>query len=1108
MTGALSRYIIKRKDGVSAIDDVVMDREGLSIGRSIKNDLALNHRSVSRVHAGINQIGKDFWIYNLSAANGTLLNGELVERTPLADGDLVQIGPFLLKINYNDDGLFIAVEREIEVNPIAGQTGLLMPMSVGGSETDSTLIVNIPAKRKAPIITPGGTQRLKLTGKLLTFTPGIDEQVIKIFWDKRKREAGKLIEATMLHPKVARRLGKAQFNWQPTLDLSKLWRKSYWVWGALLVGLFALAAAFLHADTFAPAPVAEVHASDTLSARGIALRPNANSCTACHNVVTGVQNQCIDCHNTAGNSTAVSVQTAQSFLPLALISGHRRANVTACNACHTEHQGRASQAGLLNYGLCVNCHNGQYRIEDGARKGELLAVPHGGASVGLPQLGVEYKWSGWQAARWQQAFERWENKELQKIYTPQKLETLPAVGYLKTDQFHLLHYLGKASDDRACVVCHQDNKLDAKSAEGIRSLREACLKCHATSETNETIASLQTPLANCITCHKQHPVASDLSEQAKQAVEEGARSLREVSKFLASVEESEKLSNDGRKSFVAFSGIGSASVIRQEKDALRFDRDAQLGALNWTGWAVGLLAFPLLALVVLAANTVRRKYILKNTIIPRGDTGRLEKTVDKGIGWEALKDSWWQTAKIDLNQVIADGPRYPYPIVNPITCIGCHACVEACPHDVLAIVNGVAVPVAADQCMEDTACQAECPTNPKSCIVINTNKIIPPRKVPARDSRYKTNVDGIYLIGDVSGVPLIKNAINEGAQVIDTIIADLQKEGANPSAEYDVAIIGIGPAGLSAAVLARQRGLRYVAIEQEKVAATIQQTYPAGKYVFYKPDSVQAKGAIPLPGAGDSKEEMLKGWFDAMMQNGVKVNEDESCKDIKAANGGFTVVTAKGALQEPQTYTARRVVIAVGNRGAPLKLGVSGEDIKITVESPAALPKFCYKCGTARAAKMKFCVQCGEKFTPKAQAPKPDSKVKYRLADPDEYVGKKCIVVGAGNSAIEAAVDLTGFKREGREISFTRTNEVTLVIRSDFKGDLKLGNKMNVFDCIDAGRIKVFFGTQIKEITPQEVVLVDGKGNEKARVANDYIFALIGGDRPTKFLEKIGIQIG
>lgn len=243
-----------------------------------------------------------------------------------------------------------------------------------------------------------------------------------------------------------------------------------------------------------------------------------------------------------------------------------------------------------------------------------------------------------------------------------------------------------------------------------------------------------------------------------------------------------------------------------------------------------------------------------------------------------------------------------------------HACVVACPHNVLEIVGGVATPVALDQCMEDMSCMAECPTVPKACVVVNTGKAIPPRKVPRRDQKLMTEVPGIYLIGDVSGLPLIKNAINEGARVIDYIDEDLRDEGPTRDIPYDVAIIGVGPAGLSATAIAKQRGLRYVAIEQNKIVSTIQ-NYPVGKYVIFKPDTVVTNGALPLPGIG-----------------------------------------------------------------------------------------------------------------------------------------------------AQAAVQLTGFRREGAAVAFTSHNEVTLVVRSDFKGDLKLANKINVYDCMDAGRIKVFFRTTIKEI--------------------------------------------
>lgn len=364
------------------------------------------------------------------------------------------------------------------------------------------------------------------------------------------------------------------------------------------------------------------------------------------------------------------------------------------------------------------------------------------------------------------------------------------------------------------------------------------------------------------------------------------------------------------------------------------------------------------------------------------------------------------------------------------------------------------------------------------------------------------------MVGDVSGVPLIKNAINEGGQVMDSIEEDLRREGPSPGAEYDVAIIGVGPAGLSAAVIAKQRGLRYVALEQDTLVSTIA-NYPAGKYVFFKPDTVEARGGIPLPGAGEKKEAMLEAWTRTMMSNGVEIRQEESCKDIKRDDGVFNVITERGKTKENASYKTRKVVLAIGNRGTPMKLRVPGEELKTVVQPEPSVSKHCPRCGEARRGQAQHCVKCGAELPVKTLPPYEDLKVKYKLSDPDDFAGMKCIVVGAGNSAIESAVDLTGFKREGDSFTFTRTNDVTLVIRSDFKGDLKLGNKMNVYDCMDAGKIKVFFRTEIKEIRENEVVLMDVRTKEeKARLANDYVFALIGGEKPTKFLEGLGITIG
>ncbi|HLL71376.1 MAG TPA: NAD(P)-binding domain-containing protein [Pyrinomonadaceae bacterium] len=484
------------------------------------------------------------------------------------------------------------------------------------------------------------------------------------------------------------------------------------------------------------------------------------------------------------------------------------------------------------------------------------------------------------------------------------------------------------------------------------------------------------------------------------------------------------------------------------------------GGLPWFGWAGVSLILVVTGIVLAWRDAARARRLLEE---PTAQPQDAEK--------ERLQLSQELLEKYD-----PDGPNYPHPVIVTERCIGCHACVDACPHDVLAIVNGFATPIASAQCMEDTSCQVECPVNPKACIVVNTTKKIPPRKVPTRDASFMTNVAGCYIIGDVSGTPLIKNAANEGADCIKHIKDELHGAPPESKADVDVAIIGAGPAGLSAAILARQAELKYVCIEQDKVLATID-AYPANKYVFFKPETMESRGGIAVDGAGLQREVILETWKNTMLQNGVQVNENESCKSVKKAEDGdyFVVQTEKGLAKDKQTYKARRVILALGNRGTPMKLRLPGEEMKVTRDG------------------------------------KEEDKVKYKLTDPEEYRRKKIIVVGAGNSAIEAAVDLVA-RRDGTKITFRpdeEINEVTLVIRSDLKNDLKFGNKQQVYDCIDEGKIKVYFGTSIKELKDDEVVLMNARSQEvKATIKNDYIFAMIGGDRPTKFLEAIGIKIG
>ena len=599
------------------------------------------------------------------------------------------------------------------------------------------------------------------------------------------------------------------------------------------------------------------------------------------------------------------------------------------------------------------------------------------------------------------------------------------------------------------------------------------------------------------------------------------------------------------------------------------------GGLTWFGWAAVAAVVFVVAIFVIFNDSARAFGFFRSRDIKAAEMPPI-RTLDAA-----------ELAELGLRKY--RGPDYPHPVIFPDRCIGCQACVDACPHDVLAIVDGRASSVAPDLCMEDTACQAECPVNPKACIIINTTKSVRSLPSPVRDgASYQTNVAGCYIIGDVSGVPLIKNAVKEGYEVITRIAEELKAAPAEPNAEYDVAIIGIGPGGASAAVTAAQTGLKYVGIEQDKILATIDM-YPKGKYIFFKPDTKDWFGGIKVTGLGlakskygggpaddyesvisaingdlsplleaeaaslhdeliqgiprslqaetspllaeklkkelkrqiagflrskgvgdwaqvyrqhfaaekdnvlagfraaiadqlqakipgDQRENILAVWHGNLADNGVVINEQESCKTVARAEDGdyFVINTECGTAKEPQTYKARRVVIAIGLRGAPNKLRLSNEEMKIVLDGQE------------------------------------QQKVIYSLTNPAEYKGKRIALVGGGNSAVEAAVDLAA-RRVGTTIEPRppeEQNQVTLLVRDFLAPTVKFGNKFQLYQCADDGMLDLKFGVAIKEMREGELVLQDvATGQDAGTIPNDLVFALIGGERPDRFLKSVGIEI-
>jgi len=400
-------------------------------------------------------------------------------------------------------------------------------------------------------------------------------------------------------------------------------------------------------------------------------------------------------------------------------------------------------------------------------------------------------------------------------------------------------------------------------------------------------------------------------------------------------------------------------------------------------------------------------------------------------------------AAAERGKLFSDGPRAQHPHIDATYCIGCGACVEVCPEgDVLAVIGGKAGIVNGHKCIGHGLCAEACPVGAITIVMASPSV---GADMPALTPQHETNVPNMFIVGELGGLALIKNAVNQGRDCVDTIAARLAqiKRGRTLAGTHDVCVVGAGPGGISASLRAIERKLSYVTLEQDEFGGTVAK-YPRQKLVLTSPVEFPLHGRFGK--LKISKEELLRFWDKLHRQAGLKVRTSEKVEDIrKDADGAFTVHTAKGQ------YRAWTVILALGRRGTPRKLDIKGEQLP---------------------------------------------KVMYSLIEADAYTGAKIVVVGGGDSAVEAAMGL----------AHQKGNQVILSYRKDAFSRIKERNAQRLPEYTKSGRLKVVFNSQPVEVREKSVLLdVAGQVRE---IANDYVWVFAGGTPPNEFLQKVGIQLG
>lgn len=383
------------------------------------------------------------------------------------------------------------------------------------------------------------------------------------------------------------------------------------------------------------------------------------------------------------------------------------------------------------------------------------------------------------------------------------------------------------------------------------------------------------------------------------------------------------------------------------------------------------------------------------------------------------------------------------PQIDASTCLGCYACVDACPYDVIEVVRYVAVVARPDACCGLTLCEQRCPNG---SLVVRQGAPLGDRP-RVSDELEALDAPGVYLAGDLTGLPLIRNAIDQGARVARRIAASLGPARQSRDA-VDLAVVGAGPAGLSAALEARALGLSLVVLEQASVAESIR-SFPRGKLVF--DDASDSPGDARLWLEECTKEELLSHWLRIVRRAALPIREGRRVESVRRERDGTFVVRARARGGEPSSFRARRVLMAVGKRGTPRKL-----DVEISEAM--------------------------------------QSHVHYSLADARSFAGQRVLVVGLGDVAMEAAIALA--RQPG--------TEVTISYRGTGHRRGKRRNIDELGRLVAAGRARILFETSVQRIEAGRVALRSPTGLRA--VACDALLVMIGSVVPWELLERAGVR--